>query len=299
MEIEQDVVPFVSHFSDLGIDYVLSYVECCGDSTVQSTNAETCDSTSGCSKKCTQCNSTNSGDCNCATKPCTSGSYGYCRYNGSCLYDQTYVTTALCGYPLPGYGQTASSTSSTTSSSGTDVPVPTGDTGSCYVQGGVYTCGSISTDIELTSEVSTTYNLTVAGTGSIKVNGSTKIHVGGCLILKNGSRLIVANNTFKNHLVLNLFDYRCLDGIFSDVVIYNTDSCNDKKLTPSNGAGPGILSLTFLNACTDSAMVTRTLTCLLVIIGGSFVVGGGLYYFVKNRKRQERKAQGLGVGKRS
>jgi len=205
----------------------------------------------------------------------------------------------MCGQPIPGYGQTASSgstssSSSNTTNSATNTPATTGDSGSCFVQGGVYTCGTVYSDIDFLGEITVPSNLTVAPGVNIRVNASTKVHVGWCLSLKNGSRIIVANNTYQNHLALKLFDYKCLDGSFSDVVIYTTDPCYDKKLVASNGAGPGFLTLTFINACVDSAMLTRTITFLFVILGGAIVVGGGLYYFVKNRKRQERKAQGLG-----
>jgi len=131
-------------------------------------------------------------------------------------------------------------------------------------------------------------NLTISG-AAIKVNATTRLHIMGCLFLKNNSRLTIAKSAFKNHARMTFMDYLCVDGNFIDIV-YTEDSLCRQQSATYNG---GLLIVTFVDPCADKTAVSGNLTAIFVIIGIVIAVGGALFYFVKNRKRQEKMSLGL------
>jgi len=287
-----------------GLDYAILQLECCGNGVQEGTEAcETSDA--NCSKKCTLCTTSTANDCNCAAKPCTTKPWGLCLYNGSCSYDPNAVLKPLCGRPLPGYSNTTnssttpttnqttttSSTGTQTSTTGTTTVGPVDDK-NCTIEDGVLTCNVITTELDLmsVSELNVYSNLTVNGV-NIKVGPLTRLHISGCLYIKNNSKLTISKTAFKNHRKNTFMDYQCIYGKFTDV-IYNEDTqCRQHTVTYDNGQ----LTVNYVDPCEDKTGVSSSITGIFVIIGGAIAIGGALFYFVKNRKRQEKKSQGLGV----
>jgi len=259
----------LNRLTTAGLTSAIGNVECCGDGIVQSDNGESCDLNDiNCSLKCTLCTPNTTMDCNCQLPtPCNSSIYGLCLNNGSCVNDTNTVLSSMCGSPMPFFTtipppqpSTSSSTSITTSNYTTNAPVPTAtwidpnSNTNCQIHFGFLTCGQIANDIQIFQEILVPYNLTING-ATLYVNASTKIHVSGYLILKNNSKLTMANNSFLNHLSIHLFYYNGVIGTFSNTTMIEQNPCYSKFVTYA----PLSLSYTFVNPCDDQVQIGKKL----------------------------------------
>jgi len=289
---------FSDHLIQAQLDYGTNRIECCGNGILDP--METCEpgSDGTCSGRCILCTpSMVANDCNCNQRPCSNLPFGICPQNGSCIYNQNIVQTSMCGNPIPGYISYTTSTgviTSTSSQSSTTSNVVTTD---CTVQGKILACNLVVSDLDLrsVSEITVLSNLTISG-AVIKFNATTKVHILGCLIVKNNSKISLTKSIFQNHMTVKLFDYVCIDGSFVDTIFSDVDTSvkecyQEDKITYASDS----LSMTFKNPCDDQAQVTKSIMALGVILVATFVGGGVVYYFVRNRKRQIKKAQGLGA----
>jgi hypothetical protein len=285
------------HLKAVGIG--TEQVECCGN-LIRNDPVEECEKDeSTCSGRCTFCTTSTVDDCNCnKVNPCSNDKFGICLRNGTCIYDENVVKTSMCGKPIPGYISYTSGTS-TTSITSSQVSTTTSyvEDKECTIEGKILACNLVTSDLDLrsVSEITVLSNLTISG-AVIKFNATTKVRILGCLILQNSSKISLTKSIFQNHRTVKLFDYVCIEGTFVDTIYSDSDATvkecyKEDKVTYDKES----LSITFKNPCDDDAQVTKSLIALSVIITATGVGGSVVYYFVRNRKKQIKKAQGLGA----